>query len=331
MTDRADMLPPPPSDRRGWRSWELHVPVFDRDVMDQVIREVVAPCAAEISGGGTVRWFYLRYWQRGPHIRVRMRDLPDTDARTVQRDFSRRLATVNSAVPRHRWLTPAAYRTYAAPLARAGELGRSLSVSDLVAPGVRHGHYEPEYSRYGGREAMDDAEVSFRDSSELAVGLLARRPGQAARCGLGLFAAAGLFRLMTDTPADTADVLNSLWAMWRRWTGGEESERGTVAGAATADHSPSGLIAALSQEVGTEVAALRRNGTAERLLQGELPPPLQGWARSLTDTLRQRPTGDTGAVLASHLHMLSNRIGLSTRDEMRNLAMLTLLFADGTR
>ncbi|MEN2423719.1 hypothetical protein AABB02_37115 [Streptomyces rimosus] len=69
--------------------------------------------------------------------------------------------------------------------------------------------------------------------------------------------------------------------------------------------------------MGADVAALRRNGTAERLLQGELPPPLKGWARSLTDTLRRRPTGDDGTVSASHLHMLGNRIGLSTRDEMR--------------
>ncbi|MEN2423715.1 lantibiotic dehydratase C-terminal domain-containing protein [Streptomyces rimosus] len=176
--------------------------------MDQVIRDVVAPCVAGASGGGALRWFFLRSWQKGPHIRVRRRDLPDADARTVQRDLSRRLATVNCAVPRERWLTPAAYRTYVAPLARAGELGRRLSVSGLVAPGVRNGHYEPEYSRYGGCEAVDDAEASFRDSSELAVGLLARRPGQAARCGLGLFAAAVLFRLMTKGPVRLSDWLS---------------------------------------------------------------------------------------------------------------------------
>lgn len=43
---------------------------------------------------------------------------------------------------------------------------------------------------------------------------------------------------MTNTPADTADVLNGLRAMWHRWTSGEDRGKGPVAGAAAAGHSP---------------------------------------------------------------------------------------------
>ncbi len=180
-----------------WDSWHLHVPAFGPAATDQVVTRVVAPAADLLAAWASPTvWFFVRYWQFGPHVRFRVVGLDQEQSDQVdallRAQLSETLAGITPA------LSPEEYRRVAAPLAAAGEGGQALELGDLRAPGVYREPYRPEIERYGGPGRLDRSEALFATSSELALAFLRRNPPDAARSGLGLCATRAALDALAD-------------------------------------------------------------------------------------------------------------------------------------
>jgi len=117
-----------------WTYAKLYCPASD---IDTVLLTVVAPLAARHAADGSDRWFYLRYADPEPHVRVRLH----AAGRGAQS-----LGDVAAAL---------------APLLERGTLRRYAFDT-----------YEPELERYGGEAALEHAETLFAHDSRRVLELL---------------------------------------------------------------------------------------------------------------------------------------------------------------
>ncbi|MCC2278366.1 thiopeptide-type bacteriocin biosynthesis protein [Streptomyces sp. ET3-23] len=140
----------------------LHTP-FLCDVVEPLLR----------AEGLQEHFFFLRYWQGGPHMRLRM--LCGPGAAPVEA-ADRVVAGLERAMPE---FGAEAREEYALGLTLQDELarleketsreGRPVGSLDPVA-------YEPEFRKYGGTEGVAIAETVFRKSSVAVLDLLGRQP-----------------------------------------------------------------------------------------------------------------------------------------------------------
>lgn len=151
-----------------WLFAKLYVGV---GVADGVLREMVAPLVEQVVSAGVVeRWFYLRYADPQPHIRLRFFGDP------------RRLAS--EVLP--------ALHLAAAPFIRDGRIWR-----------VQLDTYEREIERYGGPLGVDLAERLFTADSTAALTLISEYGGAAQTERRALITMAGIDRLLTDFGLDS--------------------------------------------------------------------------------------------------------------------------------
>jgi hypothetical protein len=81
----------PDTDR--WHSRHLHVASADPQALENVVTAVVAPTMVELTRSHGARpWFFMRYWQRGPHVRLRVADLDAAAGRTWVDELGERRA-----------------------------------------------------------------------------------------------------------------------------------------------------------------------------------------------------------------------------------------------
>ncbi len=109
------------------------------DTCDRILTTFVWPFVETCIDNQIVTcWFFVRYSDGGPHVRLRLLPSPGVPGSTLQGRF-------DDYVRRH------------------------LSLGRAAVRGVRWATYDPEYERYGGRPAMRVVEESFRESSEHAI------------------------------------------------------------------------------------------------------------------------------------------------------------------
>ncbi|MEU8055660.1 lantibiotic dehydratase C-terminal domain-containing protein [Microbispora bryophytorum] len=298
----------------------LHV--FHRGGTDRLITEAVGGLARSLTADGLlVRHFFLRYWEGGPHLRLRLLPAarPDEVEARACAALERHLDAYPSECPSplEAARDAAEYAAAAERFARAENLthyDRRVRTRD----GVEAIAYRPEYETYGGPEAIDAAERHFCESSRIALALLDGGVGPGRRLG---FAAAALMLALAAWEPDPARLADALEASRERWDPPHDRPRdATQAG---------GERAALTSQL------LR----CHRIAAGAQIPgardPLGAWWRSI-DALRLRaldlqavgrfhpepavssfqPPGVTRArgdiliLLLRCVHLLCNRLGL---------------------
>ncbi|MEV7565038.1 thiopeptide-type bacteriocin biosynthesis protein [Streptomyces tanashiensis] len=294
------MTPPPDPRSTEWTAWHLHLGTTARSAHDRVVTDVIGPTVRELAPG--TPWFFIRYWQSGPHLRLRVGDL-DAGARArVEDALTARLAVAGAPAPGEEPLDPAAYRSGAERLAAAGETGENTTVKDLLPPGVHPAVYEPEFDRYGGRALMPAAESLFTLSSGLVLAALPRVTGERQRALLALRGTLAVAAALGD-PAERAYYFAHGLGAWRAW-------------AAEAGH-PAALLDTLTRVEGAVT------------LDPESHGPFTGWHDRLAahaEDIRAQSPAHPGMVLFSHAHMLHNRLGLSLLEELRSYAVLAHAF-----
>ncbi|MFI9307430.1 thiopeptide-type bacteriocin biosynthesis protein [Streptomyces triculaminicus] len=283
-----------------WYSFHLFLHSGAEDT-DGFLTEDVAPLLdGLVASGEAARWFFIRYGEDGPHLRIRVAGLG---------------AAAAAELPE--------------ALARAAKERPAVAGSWPSHHGeVRAVAYVPETRRYGGPRALPTAERLFAVSSRVAVEALRdlrRMPAGAGRLTLAAdLAHATAYALGMDRLA-AARWLRRQAAGWR-WV----TEVPLLPGAA--------VHMRVNSVYGTQHAALdRRARTLREGLEKDAGAPwLVEWVRRVQDTdkvLRGEADAAAGAgvewVWASQLHMLFNRLGI-TPDEERavcRLAARTLLDA----
>lgn len=277
----------------------IYTPECDRVVLD-VVKPFVERCRAE---GWIDGFFFIRFGERGPHVRLRLhgdpRVLEDT-VRPALRDHLSRIA-------------PGVVEGWPDGTGEPGALTHVQTVE-----------YEPETDRYGGPDGVRLAEDVFERSSETAFVLLSTVRGEhASRLGKALLAMVLLTHVFTADREEGAAFARRYGLNYLRALAADEEGRSAWLGAfdggwerqaerlcAYVDDAWERLDAgeSLSETLDRHHADLREVRRrfdalfdAGRLSRGGVP-------------FASREAAVEG-VVPSYLHMTSNRLGVTIHEE----------------
>jgi thiopeptide-type bacteriocin biosynthesis protein len=207
-----------PADRgaAGWPGWHsLHVHRYGGQ--DEFLVDGLAPVVASLRESGAVSgFFFLRYWQGGHHVRVRLR-LAAADAEQVLAEVTAKLGGYLAEFPSGADFDAEEFRREAQPTMAALENEQAEPV--YPPDTIRRVPYEPELAKYGGGPGVAVAEEFFGRSSET---VLATLPGLAGRSGKRL--GTGLSMMLRGlcaaglSPAAMADFFAHYCLLWSPYT-----------------------------------------------------------------------------------------------------------------
>jgi thiopeptide-type bacteriocin biosynthesis protein len=302
------------ADKQGWRA--LHVFLDDSRKLTAFLTEQIGaamPGLRPLASG----WFFIRYWEGGQHIRLRLRGLESDTFDALRRRFS-------AAIEGYRSPDPIDRESYRAALSKSLIVTSAEEAEAFYDDGtVVELPYLPETDRYGGSHALLLNEALFAVSSDLALSLAARSSDTAAvrlaiARDLMLAGAAALDPDRNDLGAFFADYA----AFWRSFSGpaGPDAaalrasgERSAAAVAKRLD----GFGAASTDPFGSWYAAMKDLVAGHRRLgeQGRLAP-----AAAVN---RPEDTEKTvRSIVGSQIHMLNNRLGTGPANEYAIAAIL---------
>nr|WP_082535678.1 lantibiotic dehydratase C-terminal domain-containing protein [Nonomuraea pusilla] len=297
----------------------ISVHAFYQGDLDRLLVGPVDGLMAELSRAGLIdRWFFLRYWDGGPHVRLRVLPAGQTARQAVEsllfRDFRRYFA----AHPSQNRLTEPEYLRMAQELARWEGL-TSYAPRQWPNNSLQRLPYRREHRRYGAGASMEAAERHFGESSELVMQVLRKGPTRERRL-VGAYAMIllGWFACL-DAPAELAATIGATGSRLERppdvWLG-HATDMLRIAANAELLRQEGTLIAwfrsvrALADVVETQIDS------------GGFDPPVRGWEGS-------RPVAETSArgravgVLDICAHLACNRLGVTLAEEsaVRELAV----------
>lgn len=282
---------------RDWLAFHF----FHHQDRDLLLRECVLPLAMDARGAGAERFFFVRYILGGPHIRLRLELPHGKDPREIEALVADRAADFFARCP-------STVSREAEDIARANRLilaGDPNETDDRALPDNHweRAAYRPEVARYGGEHLLDLSYDLFMASSLAAGEFLKQTAGlkdtqvfPRKMILLGKLAAA---------LAQSHDELEPLLSYGPHWW-------------------PAFAPLAASAEK-------RFAGGGEiylELWRRTLSPPgdspilrhLVATAKRLRQGLGAAPKAPN--ILASHLHMTANRLGLDNANEVFALALL---------
>ncbi|MFH8368381.1 thiopeptide-type bacteriocin biosynthesis protein [Streptomyces sp. NPDC018031] len=281
-----------------WHSYHLFLHSGTEDTDGFLVEDAAPLLDGLVASGDATEWFFIRYGEDGPQVRVRVRGLRAAAAAELPAALSRAAKerpAVAGSWPSHH-----------------GE--------------VRTVAYVPETRRYGGPRALPAAERVFVVSSRVALEalrVLRRLPGGSQRLAVAADLAHATVHALGMDRLRGAQWLRRHAAGWR-WV----TEVPLLPGAAV--HTRVNSVYASQRPTLERRARAVREG-----LDGDTAAPwLTDWVHLVRDTdgLLRTELGEDGAavlpwVWASQLHMLLNRLGISPDEEraMCRLAARTLL------
>ncbi|MFE0641218.1 lantibiotic dehydratase C-terminal domain-containing protein [Streptomyces sp. NPDC058877] len=280
-----------------WTSWHVH----QHQGQDRLLTESVTPLIRALRAEGLVDLaFVLRYWDGGPHVRLRLSAPSDTALAELDHRVPAELGRWCREHPSERSMSAEEYTLL------RGRIGGSDAATELVPDGtVVPATYSPEHERYGHGAALAACEEHFDESTRIALDVLAANPSVAARDSLIVLVLAGFFA--ARGPTTSAD--------WAR--------RVRVVGLPPGTRLDLGRIAPLLER--PPAAAQRLTRSLERL-EAELRaaaddyrPPALGFGGV---TFAIADARDPIATLDICIHLFANRIGVTLPTELMLRAAL---------
>jgi thiopeptide-type bacteriocin biosynthesis protein len=297
----------------GWESWHLHLGSAAPSLHDRVLVDVVAPAVEALAGRP---WFFVRYWQAGPHLRVRVHGLAPGESVDLENALRAGLAERGLPGESESPVDPAWYAANAERLASAGESGVAMAAADLLPPGLYRKVYEPEVERYGGPSLMPGAESLFALSSSLVIDALRARADTRARAVMAMRATICAVAALGDADEGAAYYARGVES-WRTW----------AAGAGYSERQLDQLCGVGEDSAGTRTAA--RPIAPADVIRGPLAPWHAQFVTAV-ESWRRVPAVQPGRLLFSHIHMLHNRLGLNVAEELQTYARLARVFRPTT-
>ncbi|MEV7780096.1 lantibiotic dehydratase C-terminal domain-containing protein [Kitasatospora sp. NPDC088351] len=170
---------------------------YDTD-QDALLAGCVRPLVAALTAEGLVqRYFFLRYWEGGPHVRLRLLPSFPADRAEIEHRAARRIRAFLAAAP----AADVVDRTRFAQVAEglAGLEGRA-GHDEAVRPNnsVEFLPYRREHGDYGYGPAVAAVERHFLESSELALSVVAAGASVEQRALLAFDLVVGVFALCDE-------------------------------------------------------------------------------------------------------------------------------------
>ncbi|MEV4813549.1 lantibiotic dehydratase C-terminal domain-containing protein [Micromonospora avicenniae] len=303
---------------------------FYQGDQDHLLVDAVDPLVAElVSGGRAAGWFYLRYWDGGPHVRLRVLPAAGVDSDEIREAIDKRLDGYFRDHPSTPVMTEATYAESAAMLATWEQVEpgfTSLQPNDSVA----YVPYRREHQRYGYGAAIEAVERHFVQSSTLAMSLL--RQGASAQARSTAAYAMILIAWLTCEPDPTRlrDRIESAPGYDDRaapfdlprpsarqlGTAVSVAQRMRALVAANGRHTDAGTLAGWTRSV-----AVLRDVLDEQLNQGTLAPPAAGW-EGPGGIVTAGPDTSVLTIIDICAHLVCNRLAVTLPAEisLRQLA-----------
>lgn len=259
--------------------------------VDVFLSDDLGPIMAALTETGQIGdWFFIRYGEGGPHLRIRMRGAAQATVTSLRTRLTRLVRAVGYPV------------------------AQDLPARDEWYPHgqVREEVYEPETERYGGSVALEVAEDVFCHSTQVALLALARTKPRPARMAIAV-----------DLVLATASALDLDALGTVRWL-----RRGAIAWRWHRDLTT--LAPPMVQEPALRAAAAQAGVVARRFAEIQSAAGNRNWltGRWTADVRAARARLETAPDLgrerwlqiwSSQVHMLLNRLGLLP-DEERSLS-----------
>lgn len=274
----------------------LSAHVFHHTGIDHLLENAVAPLTADLD-----EFFYLRYWEGGPHLRLRVRPVSSEVAVALAGRINDHL----SRFPSPDLLTAEQY----------AEIARRLGAAEGVAGFERelrpnntleYRNYVPEHDAFD--QAVEDVERHFVQSSRIALDLVC---GTTAR-ERALFALAAVLFTLTASGSwvalrqpDTAvgfGAAEERYQSRRSWLRSVADEMNAVARGEMEATGPLAEWISSVTELRQRLVAAEQAGTFAPVAPHSTLPP----------DLSTVPEGEraTTAVLMRCAHLLCNRLGI---------------------
>lgn len=271
------------------------------------------------------QWFFIRYWHGGPHLRVRLFDVPANRRAQIKIKLAQLLAVLRSepAISRQQYYQNHTFDGVAEDI-QALPWFDHCTVHDIA--------YEPEYLRYGGRLSINISEQLFCASTQWVVSQLTRPDWQQMRLTIAwhnmVFTARQL--LSDDTSLAAASQFFQQYAQyWRSHALAATQIDQQVTAWVRRHHDQLSLQLqqCWHQQQPTTTTAL-----ADANWQTALQQCRVAWLADASSGALQMPYGGFSinasqrgmalqALTASHLHMTNNRLGIAPAEEYQ-LALL---------
>ena len=281
--------------KRAWHSVHLFV-AAERD-LDALALEA-GSWMTDQKAGRSPPWFFIRYTEGGPHLRLRVKAADDE----AWFSFKRHITDVCTKLARGK--EPDQWARAVTSPTRLGEVHAPGRAVDMA--------YEPETIRYGGEEALAVHEDLFAISSSIASEVV-RRTGHnsggrvGAAMQLTLDTLAGLLGLEADPRRYMSEYAASWRGVWpdnieKPRTSGFDVEASYRERASQPDNELPRTIS------GKWIGALRkaRRRLDDISLRGAMISPVSGERAEGDDAVRSA----IASMTHSQIHMLNNRLGL---------------------
>lgn len=275
---------------------------FYHDDLDRLLLDVTAPLVAELAAGGlSTQYFFLRYWDGGPHLRLRVLPADESARAEVTRLVRERFEKYFAHRPATEQVTQEDYANSTRWLA---------SIESVSAPAELYPNnslafipYQREHAKYGVGASMVAVERHFWESSRIVLDLLRTTPAQDHRST----AAAAMILLTWFAATDDLTLLTDWTRRVPLLPGQPEPPPGT-------------------EEQGDRLLELARrmHALATRWHDADGDGTLLRWARSV-GTLRETLEAQTAAgaprprpvfgVLSGCAHLVCNRLGVRLAEE----------------
>lgn len=307
-----------------WRAW--HIFFQSTDSLDRMLVEGVLPEVRSL--GSDVEFFFLRYWENGPHVRARFCGLDDEQFLALGDRLRISAESIVATTP------PALDRP---PTGHPTASWQNNPRMKRFAPGTTvEIMYEPEFRRYGGRHGLQINEHLFDASSRLSLAIIEKTmamPERRTSIALTLTATA-----IAQVVADRHQLAEFLEGMKEQW-------RSFISDATASEEQAQRSFSAASDELRAVVSLSCLPSSAPQ------PQPLaERWRQVLVShfsnmralaadnllvhPLTGIPTEGPGElesalqnIMLSQIHMMNNRLGIVPQQEFLFASILLLALA----
>lgn len=146
--------------------------LFYYDAPEPLLIQCVQPLVENLRARQLIeRFFFIRYWQGGPHIRLRLLTADGVSQGEIRALLEEHVAQFFATSPSVRQIQQENYERNRA-LFSTFEYGRGDQTPLYPNNSLQYIPYAPEYDRYGGDAAMPVVEQFFMESSEIVLDML---------------------------------------------------------------------------------------------------------------------------------------------------------------
>ncbi|MDR0344200.1 MAG: thiopeptide-type bacteriocin biosynthesis protein [Nocardiopsaceae bacterium] len=335
----------------------LAMHIFYTSSNNPLLTECVIPLLRDLRQDGLLqRFFFIRYWMEGPHIRLRLRPHRPEDEEEIRRRAEEKVAAFLARRPALYEVDPEVL----APVYKELFLAE-YSEEDWLAKYGTNGQiplrenntwayidYEPEYDRYGGPDGVRLAEWHFEQSSTTVLHLTetANVHVRAVLFGLAAQMMVAMAVAFSGSVAETARFFEDYGAFWEARNQDANRTRASAYEAAYTDMSESltkrvgGIRAAVSEHDFSRLNGFMRHWAEHCLelrdhiarLTAQQRMIFPAYEEGTRTTAAPRPVTDLSLVLrillTGYVHMTNNRLGVSIVDEIYLAYVLRRAFTD---